>query len=78
MRNIADDIIIWGRNEAEHDQHLEALLERLATQHLTLNQAKCSFDKESLCLYGYELSKNSISVDQKKIDAIVTMQAPVM
>ena len=43
---------------------------------MALNQAKCSFDKESLCFYGYELSKNGISVDQKKIDAIVTMQAP--
>ena len=42
---------------------------------MTPNQAKCSFDKESLCFYVYELSKNGISVDQKKIDAIVTMQA---
>lgn len=69
MRSIVDDII-WGRTEAEHNQCLEALLERLVTKNLTLNQAKCSFDKESLCFYGYELSKSGISVDRKKIEAI--------
>ena len=76
MRNIADDITIWGRTEAEHDQHLEALLERLVTKNLTLNRGKCSFDKQSLCFYGYEISKNGILVDRKKIAAISNMQAP--
>jgi hypothetical protein len=35
--------------EAELDDRLEALLERLVNKKLTLNQTKCVFDKESLC-----------------------------
>ena len=52
VRNIADDIIVWGKSQKEHDEHLEALMKRLSDSNLTLNPGKCQFNVESLSFYG--------------------------
>jgi hypothetical protein len=41
VRNIADDIIVWGKSQKEHDTHLEALMKQLSENNLTLNVSKC-------------------------------------
>ena len=43
VRNISDDIIVYGKNQAEHDQNLEAVLQRIKDKGLTLNKQKCLF-----------------------------------
>ena len=43
VRNLADDIIIFGRTRNEHDQALLPCLRRLSDSGLTLNAAKCKF-----------------------------------
>ncbi|CAB3983492.1 Transposon Tf2-6 poly [Paramuricea clavata] len=58
VRNIADDIIVWGKTQTQHDKNLEALLQRLVVKKLTLNLEKCKFNQPSLWFYGYILSKD--------------------
>ena len=38
VRNISDDIIVYGRNQIGHDEWLEAVLKRLKDKILTLNK----------------------------------------
>ena len=40
VRNISDDVLIWGRDQAEHDRRLEAVLKRLQHKNITLNKKK--------------------------------------
>jgi hypothetical protein len=46
--NNADDIIIFAKNQEEHDKTLRLVLQRLREKNLTLNKAKCEFNKSQL------------------------------
>ena len=76
VRNIADDIVIWGKSQQEHDINLNALMKRLSEKNLTLNEGKCKFNEDTIWFYGYILSKDGLSADKKKIAAIVSMREP--
>ena len=41
VKNIADDIIIFGSTRAEHDSNLDKCLQRLKAKGLRLNKSKC-------------------------------------
>ncbi|PFX14782.1 Retrovirus-related Pol polyprotein [Stylophora pistillata] len=41
VQNIADDLIVHGKNNEEHDRHLHKVLQRLEEKNLTLNPQKC-------------------------------------
>ena len=48
VRNISDDIIVFGCNQQEHDQRLEATFKTLQEKHLTVNKDKCELNKPGL------------------------------
>lgn len=60
MANIADDVIIHGKNSAEHDRILTALLERLQDKGHTVNREKCKIKMQKLTLFGHDLSARGI------------------
>ena len=76
VKNIVDDIIVWGRTQKEHDDNLQALLQRLRDTGLTAKKSKCLFNVDSLWFYGMVLSKNGIRPDQEKVVAIKNTPAP--
>ena len=41
--NITDDILVFGRNQKEHDQNLEKLFKRAREKEITFNKDKCEF-----------------------------------
>ena len=45
---LIDDVLIVGKNEAEHDTRLMQVLERLETVRVTLNREKCAFRQSSV------------------------------
>ena len=47
-----DDIIVYGANQVEHDERLEAVLVRLQEANVTLNADKCEFSKETVRFLG--------------------------
>ena len=61
VRNISDDIIVFGKTRDEHDQNLETVLQRLQQSNLTLNQEKCLFGVNKLKFFGHEVAASSIS-----------------
>ena len=40
MEVVADDILVWGETDEQHDARLMQVLERARARHLTLNEAK--------------------------------------
>ncbi len=76
VRNISDDIIVFGKDQQSHDRALRATLARLQDAGLTLNRPKCEFNKPQLCYFGVILSANGLSPDPAKVDAVKNADQP--
>ncbi|KAI8513647.1 hypothetical protein Bbelb_079710 [Branchiostoma belcheri] len=76
VRNISDDIIVYGKGQEAHDRALHDTLKRLRETGLTLNHEKCEFNKTSLEFYGHVFGKSGISAAPSKVKAIVDCPAP--
>ena len=76
MANIADDLIVHGKDAGEHDKNLHAVLQRLRERGLTLNRAKFQFRLHKLTFFGHNLSREGISPSEEKTAAVVNAQPP--
>ena len=68
--NISDDILVYGKNQREHDQNLEKLFKTAREKKITFNKGKCEFNKQSCVYYGMKFSKDGASSDPRKVEAI--------
>ena len=66
VKNISDNILVFGKSQKEHDQHPRAVFQRLREKGLTLNKSKCEFSKDKLEFFGYMSLIEGISPDPKK------------
>ena len=73
-KNIFDDIIVYGRDEKEHDENLCRVLTRLKENNAKLNREKCSFLQCQVVFFGHTLSSNGVQADPSKIETIKNMQ----
>ncbi|XP_064468421.1 uncharacterized protein K02A2.6-like [Ornithodoros turicata] len=71
-----DDILIYGKDQAEHDQRLEAVLKTLAKAGVTLNPQKCQFRKTRIEFLGHILDAEGISADPAKTEAVRRLPPP--
>ena len=74
--NISDDVIVFGKTQAEHDATLQAVFQKFAEVNLTLNKKKCDFNKKSITFFGFVFSGQGISPDPKKVEAIKNVKPP--
>ena len=75
-RNISDDIIVFGKNQVDHDEALRVVLQRMRENNLTANPDKCLFNQSSIDFFGHHFSADSISADDKKISSLINASAP--
>ena len=73
---IVDDILVWGRDIAEHDYNLEKVLQRAKEVNLKLSPKKCKFRLESVSYVGHQFTKDGLKPDEEKIKAIKEMPVP--
>lgn len=59
VKNLSDDIIIYGATQADHDKSLTAVFQRLKEYGLTLNRKKCEFNKNRLEFFGFIFSDSA-------------------
>lgn len=52
------------------------MLKRLNASGLTVNEAKCELSKDRLNFFGINFSKEVVSVDKKKHDALIDAKSP--
>jgi hypothetical protein len=74
--NMADDVLVFGRNRQEHDRNLHAVLKRLEEAGITLNVEKCEFAKEELDFFGLRITKAGIQIQPSKHAALLEAEAP--
>ena len=76
VTGIADDMIIAGKDEMEHDRNFLAFMEKCMKNNLTLNSEKIQFKQKQVSFYGHIWSDQGISPDPKKIQALKHMEFP--
>ena len=76
VTGIADDMVIAGRDEMEHDRNFLAFMEECMSNNLTLNAEKIQFKQSQVSFFGHCWSKQGISLDPKKIEALNHMEFP--
>jgi RNase H-like domain found in reverse transcriptase/Reverse transcriptase (RNA-dependent DNA polymerase)/Integrase zinc binding domain/Chromo (CHRromatin Organisation MOdifier) domain len=67
-----DDILIYSKNEKEHEKHLRLVLDVLRKERLYAKKSKCEFAKREVNFLGHRISAEGISVDPEKVKAIVS------
>ena len=74
VTGIADDMIIYGKDDLEHDENLLNILE--VCRKNDLNAEKMQFRLPEVSFFGHTWSDHGLSPDPKKIEAIRRMEIP--
>ena len=62
---IVDDLVVWRRNDEEHDKCFEQVLEHTLKSGLKLNRKKCKFSVNHITYVGHIFSSNSFEPNPK-------------
>ena len=73
VTGIADDMIVYGKSEMEHDKNLIWFLEVMWKNSLWLNKDKLQFKRREVSFFGHCWSMDGISPVPKKIESILQM-----
>ena len=71
-----DDILIYSRNNAEHLQHLQVVFNILRMNVLFAKRSKCSFGQAKVEYLGHVITKEGVTTDPHKIQAMVDWPRP--
>ena len=71
-----DDILVYSKNQEDHLHHLEEVFKVLRAQRLFGKLEKCEFFSTQVTFLGYVVSKDRISMDQAKVEAIKSWPTP--
>jgi hypothetical protein len=67
-----NDILIFSKNEEEHDEHLCLVLQKLRENQLYAKLNKCEFWLEEVLFLGHIISEGGISVDPSKVKDVLS------
>ena len=76
VKAIVDDLLIWGKDDDEHDARQKQVLNRAREVNLKFNAKKCRIRREEVPYVGHVLSKEGLKPDPEKIRAVQQMQPP--
>ncbi|WVZ83534.1 hypothetical protein U9M48_030671, partial [Paspalum notatum var. saurae] len=71
-----DDILIYFKNEVEHEEHLRIVLSRLREHKLYAKFSKCAFWLNKISFLGHILSGDGIEVDPEKVKEVLNWKTP--
>ncbi|GKA48079.1 putative reverse transcriptase domain-containing protein [Tanacetum coccineum] len=71
-----DDILIYSRNEKEHEEHLKTILELLKKEELYAKFSKCKCWINTVKFLGHVIDSSGIHVDPSKIEAVKNWASP--
>ncbi|MCO5591460.1 hypothetical protein L7F22_045443 [Adiantum nelumboides] len=71
-----DDILLYSKNETDHEDHLRKVLDFLREHKLYAKLSKRTFFSPKIEYLGFMLSKDGISVDPAKVQDIVDWPVP--
>ncbi|KAI3683026.1 hypothetical protein L1987_83492 [Smallanthus sonchifolius] len=71
-----DDILIYSKTKADHEQHLRLVLDLLRKEQLYAKFSKCEFWLKEVQFLGHIVNDKGIHVDPAKIEAVKNWNAP--
>nr|GEZ72561.1 retrotransposon protein, putative, Ty3-gypsy subclass [Tanacetum cinerariifolium] len=71
-----DDILIYSKDEKEHEEHLKAILELLKKEKLYAKFSKCKFWIPKVQFLGHVIDSQGIHVDPAKIKSVKDWASP--
>ena len=71
-----DDILVYSKNEEEHEEHFRKVLQILKEHQLDVKLSKCVFYKREEQYLGHAISVKGVAVDPAKFKAIIEWHVP--
>ena len=71
-----DDILVYCRDEKEHEQHLKIVLQTLRKKKLYAKLSKSDFWLKEISFLGHIVSAEGIRVDPVKIESVINWKPP--
>jgi hypothetical protein len=71
-----DNILIFSKNEEEHNKHLCLVMQKLRENQLYAKLNKCEFWSKEVSFHGHIISKGGISVDPSKVKDVLSCNTP--
>ena len=71
-----DDILVYSKDQEDHDTQLQVVLETLRNEQLYAKLSKCEFWLREVSFLGHIISEKGIRVDPKKIEVIIEWKPP--
>ena len=68
---LMEDVLVYGKDQREHDKRLEAALQQIEAAGMTLNRDKCEVSKTQLKFLGHIIDQSGVRADPAKMDAII-------
>ena len=73
---IADDVMIHGKSDDQHNRHLLQVLNKCREIGLKLDPDKCEFSQKQVQFYGNTISSEGVKPDPAKVDVIIKKPSP--
>ena len=71
-----DNILVYSSSLEEHAEHLRTVLQIFRARQLYAKFSKCQFWLDRVAFLGHVISVEGVSVDHKKIEAVVNWNPP--
>ena len=73
---IADDIVVYGKDEDDHDKNLTTFMHTAEKNGLVFNSAKCQIKCTHIDFFGNVYTTDGIKPDPKKVEDLHAMPTP--
>lgn len=76
IRKIVDEVVVFDQDEAQHLEHVRAILHHCVEKGISLNQDKFKFCQSQAHFAGLTLTSEGYCVSKDIIDAITNFPTP--
>ena len=71
-----DDILIYSKNQKEHEILVKKVLERLEQHDLVVSLKKSVFYTKTVVFLGYIVGTDGVTMSERKVESILKWKAP--
>jgi hypothetical protein len=72
-----DEILVYSRNEEEHEEHLRLVLQKLRDNQLYAKFNKCEFWLKEVSFLGHVITGGGITMDSGKVRDVLNWELPM-
>jgi hypothetical protein len=71
-----DEILIYSKDDNEHEKHLRLIMEKLREHKLYAKFSKCEFWLNKVGFLGHIISAKGVGVDPSKVESVTKWESP--